>query len=164
MTPIANHVTSAEDLYIQYSSYVYRLAFMSTRNHTESEDIVQEVFLRILQKSGNFRGDSHVKTWISHIARNYIIDTGRKRRKEQRLLEHVSHSYSHSSIHSLIEIEDLLSVLPESQRRVIELRMIQDLSVAKAAELLDCSQAKVRTNTHRALQHIKQSVKEDPVV
>lgn len=54
-----------------------------------------------------------------------------------------------------MEVEDLLSVLPEWQRKVFALRMIKDFSVADTAKLLECSEGKVRTDTHRAIQRLK---------
>jgi RNA polymerase sigma-70 factor, ECF subfamily len=161
VTPTAHSLTNVEDLYLQYSSYVYRLALRSTHNHAESEDIVQEVFLRISQKWGCFRGDSQVKTWIGRIARNYIADAARKKMRHQKLIENVHESYhSKVSLDTLVEFEDMLNLLPQQQRRVFNLRIMKDLSVSDTAKILGCSEVKVRVDTHRALTRLKKSARE----
>lgn len=160
MIMTAANMKDVENLYLQYASDLYRFALLSLRNPTEAEDAVQEVFLRVIRNREQFRGDSHIKAWIWQIARNYIVDTVRKRTRDQRSIWNISKSYSHSSLDTLVEIEDLLSVLPEPQRRVVDLRMIKDLSVADTAKLLECSIGKVRTDTHRAFQGLKKFAKE----
>ncbi len=151
MTTTATNMKDVEKLYFLYASDLYRFALSSLRNTMEAEDTVQEVFLRVIRNRDRFRGDSHIKTWIWQIARNYIVDTARKRIKNQNFVSDASQSYSHASLDTLVEVEDLLSVLSEPQRRLFDLRLIKDFSVADTANLLECSEAKVRTDTHRVL-------------
>ncbi|MFB5192366.1 RNA polymerase sigma factor [Alicyclobacillus fastidiosus] len=155
VTTTARTMKDVENLYLQYASDLYRFALLSLRNSMEAEDTVQEVFLRVIRNGEQFRGDSQIKTWMWQIARNYIADTVRKSVKDQKAIWDVSKSYSHSLLDTLVEVEDLLSVLPEWQRKVFALRMIKDFSVADTAKLLECSEGKVRTDTHRAIQRLK---------
>ena len=98
-------IKKVEELYFQYAHDIYRLALFSTRNHTEAEDIVQEVFLRIHQNWSCFRGDSDVRTWIWRITQNYIVDVARKRKRNQRMILDVLQNYYPDSIDTLVEVE-----------------------------------------------------------
>jgi RNA polymerase sigma-70 factor (ECF subfamily) len=56
--------------------YNFILRYLGDRN--QAEDLLQEVFLRIVQGAGDFKGESKFTTWIYTIARNLCIDTARK--------------------------------------------------------------------------------------
>lgn len=152
-------IESVRELYIRYAPDVYRLALSSTRNFTEAEDVVQEVFLRVLRNQSLFRGDAHAKTWIWSITKNYLIDAARKRTQHYRLLAGIRLSHRPEFLDTLVEVEDLLGALREPQRRIVNLRVIKDLSVTDTAKLLQCSEGKVRTDTHRALAQLKEYIK-----
>lgn len=49
----------------------------------EAEDMVQEVFIRVMKSAGTFRAESMVSTWLHKIARNLLIDSARKTSKEE---------------------------------------------------------------------------------
>ncbi len=155
MTVESSSGGAVQDLYLRYAADVYRLAMQSTHDHAEAEDIVHEVFLRVLCKWDDFRGDAHVKTWIWRIAKNYLIDSARRRMRQQELMAEVGSTYRPNLLVSLIEFEDAIHRLPDQQQRVLDLRVVQDLSVADTANVLGCSEGKVRVDTHRALSRMK---------
>lgn len=146
---------SVLELYVRYAPDVYRLALSSTRNGTEAEDVVQEIFLRVLRNRNRFQGHSHVKTWIYSITKNYLIDLARKRIQHQKLITSMCQNHSPESLDALVEVEDLLRGLREPLRQVVNLRVVKNLSVADTAKLLQCSEGKVRTDTHRALAQLR---------
>ncbi|MFV8829104.1 RNA polymerase sigma factor [Alkalihalobacterium sp. APHAB7] len=61
--------------------YKFLVAFTNTRN--ESEDLTQEVFIRLFKSLPKFKGESQLKTWIFSIARNVAIDHLKKCRRQQ---------------------------------------------------------------------------------
>ncbi|QQE78296.1 RNA polymerase sigma factor [Alicyclobacillus sp. SO9] len=144
-----------ELLYRQYASDVYGLALSSMRNPTDAEDAVQEVFLRVLKNWSHFRGEAHVKTWIFQIARNYLIDVSKRKTRTRRLALEMSRQPAFDQLESIIEVKDMLNDLSQNQREVINLRIVHDLSVADTAHVMQCSEGKVRTDTHRALKTLR---------
>lgn len=147
-----------EDLYQEYADDVFRMALLSThRNYAEAEDIVQEVFLRVVQYFPTFRGDAQAKTWIWRIAKNCITDAARKRMKRFSVQQALGYESSVSLIETTMELEDMLRFLPHRDRQLLNLRIIRDMSVAQTAQVLQCSEGKVRIDTHRALRRLRQS-------
>jgi RNA polymerase sigma-70 factor (ECF subfamily) len=67
----------------RHSRNVHRLAFRLTGNTHDTEDVVQEAFLRAYQKLGQFEARSNFGTWVYRIAANYAIDRMRQRHKEE---------------------------------------------------------------------------------
>ena len=59
-----------EKLYKQYANKIYRLIYSITKDRDISQDIMQEVFIKVYKNLKKFRGDSSYLTWISRIAVN----------------------------------------------------------------------------------------------
>lgn len=72
----------------RHSSALYRMAMSMTGQAADAEDVVQEVWRRVVRKAGGFRGDSF-PGWIFRICRNHLIDRSRGRRLTVSLDEHV---------------------------------------------------------------------------
>ena len=53
-----------------YATMVYRIAFSYTNSKYDAEDILQEVFLKLLQTSTNFSNEEHVKHWLVRVTIN----------------------------------------------------------------------------------------------
>ena len=63
----------------RHSPTLYRLALTMTGQSADANDVVQEVWRRVVRKSGGFRGDSF-RGWIFRICRNHLIDRSRGRK------------------------------------------------------------------------------------
>src|SRR4029078_7960728 len=71
-------------LFERHHRGVYQYCLQLTRSPAASEDLVQDVFLKLLQKAGSYRGEGSCKAWIFNIARNVTFDY--LRRAERRLV------------------------------------------------------------------------------
>lgn len=60
--------------YEKYSDTVYRIAFLILKNSTEAEDILQNVFLKLLKTKKSFESDDHLKAWLIVSAKNASKD------------------------------------------------------------------------------------------
>lgn len=69
----------------QHRPYLLRYALIQLRNADEAEDAVQECLLAALQGRARFTGSSSVKTWLTGILKHKILDTIRRRSREQPL-------------------------------------------------------------------------------
>ena len=73
----------------QYSGKLFRLAYRMTLNEQDAEDVVQEAFLRVHRRLGQFESRSNFGTWMFRIAANAALDLMRKRqRHEESRAEH----------------------------------------------------------------------------
>lgn len=148
------------ELFRLYSNDVFRYAKLTLGNHTEAKDVVQEVFFRAFHSWGNFRSDSNAKTWLISIARNYMSDLLRKKRRERKMLMDVYQppvvNDESISIEAMMILEQSLLKLKANYREVFILRHIEHLSIQETARLLDCSEGKIRTTDYRANQQLRQ--------
>ena len=129
----------------------------------ETDDIVQEVFIKIFRALGDFRGDSRLSTWIYRIARNEALNAIDKRRPQVIPIEDCadlpaageSPEASYRRRIGRERLERLMERLEEKQRVAIELRYIGDKSYEEIAEIMDIPLGTVKTYIYRAKLSLK---------
>ena len=134
-----------------------------TRSPATSEDLVQDVFLKLLQKASSFRGDGSCKAWIFNIARNVAFDY--LRRAERRtttvddegdesglsssIIARPSRSRPHEQNLSLVA--RALAEIPAAAREVIWLGRFVFEDYDDLARALGCTVSAARVRMHRAM-------------
>lgn len=68
-----------EELYIRHKRNVYSICLRMTTNVADSEDLAQEVFIKVFHYVRGFRGDSAFKTWLSRLTVNHVLMHFRRR-------------------------------------------------------------------------------------
>jgi RNA polymerase sigma-70 factor (ECF subfamily) len=75
----ANEAEAISELYDRFGTMVFRMAYQSLPSRSESEDAVQEIFIRLWRTSGKY--DAHraaLVTWVMLISRRYLVDKLRR--------------------------------------------------------------------------------------
>lgn len=128
-----------------------------------SEDLVQEVFLRVLKYRHSFRGDSTFSAWMYQIGRNAHIDQIRARRPEVPIDEVWEQEPSPApGPERRLEGDqeaDLLARamerLPLRKREVLLLSRFQELKYQEIAGMMACSVESVKVLVHRSLKELR---------
>lgn len=162
-----------DELYRKYHQDVFQFLFYMVNNRELAEDLVQEVYIRVLKSYQKFEGKSSEKTWLFSIARNVAIDSFRKNKSwKQKIIEKFDWFSTPVKDYQPIpeeiaihreEIQEVFRCLDEctvDQRLVIVMRYLQELSITETAEALGWSESKVKTTQHRALKAIKTRMEE----
>lgn len=158
-------------LYEQYHQDVFNFLIYLTGDRHASEDLMHEVYVRVLKAYAGFEGKSSEKTWLFSIAKNVAIDHFRKKNVRQKhhfdkfdweQSELPSIGNTPEEIASLNEeMRQLLRVLDTctgDQKMVIVLRYFQDLSIAETADTLGWTEGKVKTTQHRAIKTLQKKL------
>ncbi|MDQ0219029.1 RNA polymerase sigma factor SigX [Peribacillus cavernae] len=161
------------EIYEKYHRDLFQFLFYLVKNRETAEDLVQEVYIRVLKSYDRFEGKSSEKTWLFSIARNAAIDHFRKQRSwKQKLFE--SFDWERNQIKdqqplpeekalqndNMRRVYKSLDDCTMDQRSVIILRYIQSLSISETAEVLGWTESKVKTTQHRALKAVKKAMEE----
>ena len=147
-------------LFERHHAKLYRYYLRMTGNSQLSEDLVQEVFFRMLKYRETYRQECGFTTWMYRIARNAHIDQMRKRKWEVALEE--GWDGPARAAQSLDESEDLEFVrlallrLPPEKRELLVLSRFQGMKYEQIAELLDCEVGTVKVRVFRAMQALRE--------
>jgi RNA polymerase sigma factor (sigma-70 family) len=148
-------------LFDRYQTPLFNFYSKLTGNRTLSEDLVQEVFLRILKYRLSYRPGTPFRSWIYQIARNARVDHFRKFPHQTALEpEMLPPVFPRDSAQEHQEGQLLyraLMQLPEDKREILLLCRFQELKYQEIAELLGCELATVKTRIHRALLELRKA-------
>jgi RNA polymerase sigma-70 factor (ECF subfamily) len=148
-------------LYRRRRPDVYRFTLHMTADGAVAEDVVQDVFMTVMQDAGRFDPDrGAVTAWLCGIAKNHL----RQRLARDRRLEPLAHdeepaleagAEAAGALHDLIRAEQVdrlrraVLALPLRYREVVVLCDLQELSYQDAADALTCAIGTVRSRLHR---------------
>jgi len=133
-----------------------------TGNRPVSEDLVQEVFTRILKYRTTYRGEDKYSVWMYKIARNAHIDFLRRQKETVPLEDQFEEAQSADLIpEERVErqqeaalISRALKRLSPRKQEVILLSRFQNLKYREIAELMECPVGTVKGMVHRAVQEL----------
>ncbi|HEY5030587.1 MAG TPA: RNA polymerase sigma factor [Candidatus Angelobacter sp.] len=147
-------------LFERYHVPLFNFYLKLTGDRPVSEDLVQEVFFRILKYRHSYRPDTAFRAWMYQIARNARVDLFRKRRPETSLEPEMSPAVapvdSAQQSQEALLLHSALMQISEDKREVLILSRFQDLKYEEIAQLLGCEVGTVKTRVHRALQDLRQ--------
>jgi len=154
-------------LYEMYFVPVFRYLFARLNSKTETEDLTQEVFLKVYQNINKVEiKDNSPLSYFFTVARNLLIDYWRKKKEVLIEKEIVLPNYKESDLIEQIEkkemgeiIKKLIRELTLDQQEVIILRFINEMSNKEIAKLLGKREDAVRQLQSRALKNLREKLK-----
>jgi RNA polymerase sigma-70 factor (ECF subfamily) len=150
-----------EEVVRRFRRRVFGIAYKFTGRYEESQDLTQEIFLRVFKSLDKFDQNADFGTWLYSVSRNHCIDHYRSGRRERELL--VRHELSLEDFpsrrfdpHRAVELRDkkkllvrALANLPEKLREAVVLRDIQELTYQEIVERLDLPEGTVKSRINR---------------
>lgn len=147
-------------LFDRYHSPLYNFYCKLTGDRTLSEDLVQEVFFRILKYRQTYRPGTPFRAWVYQIARNARVDHFRKQKPEVEWEVEMSPAVEPTDSAQQKQEAELLHrallELSEEKREVLVLSRFQELKYEEIARLMGCEVNTVKVRVHRALQELRQ--------
>ncbi|MDD3859195.1 MAG: RNA polymerase sigma factor [Bacteroidales bacterium] len=146
-----------DELYRNYSALVYGICLRYTKDRPEAEDLMQECFIKLLNKIGDYEFKGSFEGWLRRLTVNNAINYIRSKRNNN-LSEDVSNYEIHNgdldndiiSEMSAHEIISVINKLPDGYRMVFNLHVIEGYKHTEIAELLDISDITCRTQYKKA--------------
>lgn len=157
-------------LYDIYSKRLYGLVFASVKDHDETKDIVQKVFIKVWNNRETIRHEANFKSFLFTIARNLVYNFFKQRYNQMSLKDNVSKKVNiiePSSDQSLIEedlfnlLQELIQKLPPRRKEIFVMNRFQAYTYKEIAEKLQISENTVDTQMRKALEFIKQGVSKE---
>ncbi len=153
------------EIVLKYSPGIYKNVRGLVGTHEDTDDIIQETFLKAYKNIESFKGEADVGTWLMRIALNIVFSRSRRKKifTDNALDEYSNRLVANEKTPEEIIVEserrrivrEGLNTLPEKQRAVFVLRMYDDLSFREISEIVGTSESASRANFHQALNKLK---------
>ena len=145
-------------------------------NPVVADDVVQEAFIKAHRDIARFAGQSQLGTWLYRIAVNQALDTIRKKQRTERWLSFLSPlaeedkptmpegevAPSASTGLENAELRDVIfaamAELTPEHRAVVQLRLVDEMSLEETAQLLKCKPGTVNSRLHYACEHLRRKL------
>ena len=137
--------------------------------HENTDDVVQEVFIKCWNKLNTFNGKSKLSTWIYRVTYNEAIQWIRKNRKEYQLNfteiqtdnQPTTNIFHKDADEISILLEKAILQLPEKQKMVFQLKYFEDLSYKEIQIIIGGSIGGLKANYHHAVTKIEKLLSSD---
>ena len=168
----SNNERAFEEIVNRYANKTYRLAFRITRDHHSTEEVLQEVFLSLINKIHTFRGESKFSSWLYRVTANasYMHLRNHKKYENDVSLENYVPYDENGTLMGRIKVKDwgdrpdeallskeameiierAINELPEPYRVVFHLRDIEGFSNEEVSEVLGLSVPALKSRLHGA--------------
>jgi len=165
--PIPHTTTSTIDLAAlvdTYSALLFRVAHSILRNRAEAEDVVQDVFVRVLEKRTSLPEVRDMRVWLVRIAWNRALDRRQRIRPDQMddIFAGTLVGRNLPADQAIDEQRRMKSVLqemerlPKKERQVLLLAALEELSTAEMAAITGRSESAVRALLFRARTRLRE--------
>ncbi|MBR5794283.1 MAG: RNA polymerase sigma factor [Anaerotignum sp.] len=148
-----NKTEKIEYLLQQYGNSLFRFCLFTLKNETDAEDVIQETFIRYLQKAPAFADAKHEKAWLFKVASNLCLDLLRYQ-KRHRQEELDAAQYMATAIENTEILEALLE-LPEKFRLALILYYVEGYRIHEIAEIIQKSPSAVKMRLQKGRRLLK---------
>ena len=166
----------------RYKERIFRFIYSKIRDKKLSEDIFQDAFIKIIKtiKSGSYNEEGKFLPWAMRISHNLVIDYFRKTSRVKFVSESSSVREDFNIFHLISSEEqsieekittseilnqmvELVDYLPESQKRILKMRIFQEYSFKEIANIEDVSINTALGRMRYALINLRKLIKENNI-
>lgn len=148
----------------KYQERIYWLIRHMLIDHDDTNDSVQDVFIKVWNNIQNFREDSQLYTWIYRIATNESLSVLRKKKNlfflpiinvEKKLLESLTDDNYFSGDQIQKKLQEAILGLPPKQRLIFNMKYFGALKYEEIAEITGTSVGALKASYHLAIKRIE---------
>ena len=151
-----------ENIYNSYADMVYRICFLLLKNKNDSEDAVQEVFIKLLESQVKIKNENHLKYWLIRVTQNLCKDIIKKnnRYKKEYISDIIDNQvYYESSDTSYVG--EAFAKLSKEYTLPIYLHYYEGYSYKEISSILKIPISTVKMRIHYAKKKLKLLIEEE---
>ncbi len=140
------------------------------KNHDDTDDILQNVFIKVYKNIKKFKGDSKLYSWLYRIATNESITFLNQKAKKynitsqelsMQLVENLEADVYYEGDQMQMKLQKAIATLPQKQQQVFNMKYFQELKYKEMSEILDTSEGALKASYHLASKKIEEFLKQD---
>ncbi|OBX22304.1 MULTISPECIES: RNA polymerase sigma factor [Bizionia] len=152
------------DLVSQYKERLYWHIRHLVKSHDDTDDVLQNTFIKIYRNIDNFKGDSKLFSWMYRIATNEALTFINKRAKQMQITNEEVQDLAIANLQADVyfEGEDIqlklqraIARLPEKQQLVFNMKYFQELKYKDMSEILETSEGALKASYHIAVKKVE---------
>lgn len=152
-----------EALVDAYSEPLYWQIRKLVVNHDETDDLLQNVFLKAWKNIHNFRGEAKLSTWLHKIAINESLNFLHQEKQKREISDDSGDDYLLNNIEAdsffdgnavELQLQKAIASLPEKQRLVFNMRYYDEMKYDEMSEILGTSVGALKASYHHAVKKI----------
>ena len=154
----------------QYQEQLYWHIRRMVTFHEDADDVLQNTFIKIYKGINKFNADSKLYTWMYRIATNESLNFLKKKSRfrsdsdglialEERL---VADAYFDEQI-AYVELQKAISLLPDKQKAVFNMRYFEELTYKDMSEVLGTSTGALKASYHHAVKKVEDYLSNKPL-
>ena len=163
-SPVAESTIDLAAIVDAYSTLLFRVANSIVHNAVEAEDVVQDVFVRVVQHQASLPEVRDLRVWLVRIAWNLALDRRRRIRPEQfneALVatlpgSNAAADEAYSGTQRLRHVMHAIECLPKAERQALSLSALEELDTAEIGRIMGKSDSAVRALLFRARTHLRE--------
>lgn len=151
----------------QYSRPLYSHVRNIVLNHDDTDDVLQNVFIKVYQNLKNFKGESKLYSWMYRIATNEAITFINQRAKksgisseevQQKAIMNLQADEYFESDALQLKLQQAIATLPVKQQLVFKMRYFEDLKYEDMSAILGTSVGALKASYHHAAKKIEEYI------
>ncbi|WP_298546876.1 RNA polymerase sigma factor [uncultured Aquimarina sp.] len=138
------------------------------KNHDDTDDILQNVFIKVYKNISKFKGDSKLYSWMYRIATNESITFLNQKAKknnisneelQQQLIQNLEADVYFEGDEIQLKLQKAIALLPRKQQQVFNMKYFQELKYKEISEILETSEGALKASYHLASKKIEEFLK-----
>ncbi|KIX22775.1 RNA polymerase sigma70 factor [Flavobacterium sp. 316] len=139
-------------------------------NHDDTDDILQNTFIKIFQNISKFKGESKLFSWIYRIATNEALNFLQQKSKKQGISNEEVQQKALNKLESdvffdgdeiQLKLQKAIAILPEKQQLVFKMKYFEELKYEEISEIVDTSVGALKASYHLAVKKIEEYLKKN---
>lgn len=138
------------------------------KNHEDTDDVLQNTFIKIFRNIDKFKGESQLFSWMYRIATNEAITFLNNRAKKQQIsseelqqqvIENLPNDVYFEGDEIQLKLQKAIATLPEKQQQVFNMKYFQELKYKEISDILGTSEGALKASYHHATKKIEEFLK-----
>lgn len=139
-------------------------------NHDDTDDVLQNTFIKVYRNIETFKGDSKLYSWMYRIATNESLTFLKQRSRKMgisdqelkdRMVENLQADVYFEGDEIQLKLQKALATLPDKQKLVFTMKYFQEMKYNDISDALDTSVGALKTSYHLAVKRIETYLKEN---
>ena len=148
-------------LYERYNKRIYNYFIRCTSDISDSSDLTQNTFIRVMKYRGSYQKDKRFETWVFQIARNLVKDHFKQLKVVRSRVENSEHlpevvNETDERLEQENRLYQAIDGLPDDKRELIVMSKFQGLKYEQIAEMRATSVSAVKVQVHRIIKSLRE--------